>query len=114
MSDDKPMSMPERTLQHRRNHPNDKGLRTTKKVLDNGDILIRRSGLGSALWTNETRKKPKAAPLPLSTQPLTDLTVAQLKRECKDRGLKISGRKAELITRINEWEYHCGIGGEEE
>ena len=37
-----------------------------------------------------------------SSPDFTGMTVAQLKQECKSRGLKVSGKKAELIERLQE------------
>ena len=39
-------------------------------------------------------------PVPKAETDFSDMTVAQLKEECKNRGLKVSGKKAELIERL--------------
>jgi hypothetical protein len=38
--------------------------------------------------------------LPQAATDFSSMTVAELKEECKNRGLKVSGKKAELIERL--------------
>ena len=110
----KPTTLLGQRIAHQERQPNDLGERT--KVWENEHTrYVSVAGLGTALYTDRIKKvKAKAAPIPLADLPLTALTVAQLKVQCKDRNLKVSGCKADLVDRINEWEHHCGIGGEEE
>ena len=42
------------------------------------------------------------------------MTVKELKEKCKEKGLKVSGKKSELIERLNESESDCESDCEDE
>jgi hypothetical protein len=50
-------------------------------------------------------RPPSSAPVVEPTAALASMTVAKLKAEAKCRGLKVSGKKAELLARIVEYDH---------
>jgi len=86
------------------------GCQTTRTLIKETNTLI---VTHTRSWKEEEVYVPKKkVPKPHSSQPLTELTVAQLKQLCKGNGLKVGGRKADLIDRLSD--YNATQGGEEE
>lgn len=86
------------------------GCQTTRTLIKETRTLI---VTHTRSWKEEDVYVPKKkVPKPHSSQPLTELTVAQLKQLCKGNGLKVGGRKADLIDRLSD--YNATQGGEEE
>ena len=55
----------------------------------------------------DTFKKPEEENVEELENDLNNYTVLELKEECKSRGLVVSGRKQELIDRINEYDLNA-------
>lgn len=86
------------------------GCQTTRTLIKETNTLI---VTHIRSWKEEEVYVPKKrVPIPQDSQPLTELTVAQLKQQCKANGLKVGGRKADLIDRLSH--YNAIIGEEEE
>ena len=103
---EKKLTLRQRAKAHAMRHPNDYGVRVKAWTEETGrrkKRFVKVSGLGTACYTKVNSPKRRD----------TTLTVAQLKRECKAMGLKVSGKKADLIARLDA--FHLDIyEGEEE
>lgn len=66
---------------------------------------------GSHYITNCSRKNGTATTASTNTyqqnSPFQSMKVVELKVACKDRGLGVSGRKADLVERLNTCENSC-------
>tara|TARA_R100001015_G_C4635138_1_gene203630 strand:- start:11320 stop:11664 length:345 start_codon:yes stop_codon:yes gene_type:complete len=73
----------------------------TTKNLDDNIVLY------TNVWTKPTNKRKS-----VTTPKVNTRTVKELKEECKAMGLKIGGKKADLIERLDA--HYATLRGEEE
>ena len=100
------MTLLERRKAHTERHPNDVGARV-KKWTEAGrrkKRFVKVAGLGTACYTkvNSPRRR------------ISHTTVKELKEECKAMGLKVSGKKADLIERLDTYYAECELRGDDE
>lgn len=68
-----------------------------------GEIEVVEGGAGAAAGAPAATAPPTTtAPAPAAAPAYADMTAADLKTACKDRGLKTGGKKEELVTRLEE------------
>ena len=100
------LTLRQRAKAHAVRHPNDVGARVKAWTEVNGrrkKRFVKVSGLGTAMWCKVNSPKRRVTTL---------RTVKELKEECKAMGLKVSGKKADLIKRLDA--HYATLRGEEE
>lgn len=100
------LTLRQRAKEHAMRHPNDVGATVKEWTEETGrrkKRFVKVAGLGTACYTKVNSPKRRV---------VSYRTVKELKEECKAMGLKVGGKKADLIERLDA--HYATLRGEEE